>query len=174
MTTIAFEPDEYVIHVVHKHWFVFLTRFIVISLVAVAPFVLLPLVGFVPEANQGTVVTMFTFAYMLYALVCWMVLFLMWTDYYLDMAIITNKRIMDVEQRGLFSREVSSMRFETIQDLTSNIVGVIPTLLHFGEVRIQTAATTREFVLDEVANPEYVKEVITKELSRIVEKKVIV
>lgn len=168
---IAFDEDEYVIHVVHKHWYVFAVRIVVMLILTVVPLAALPILGLFTPQNEIFIYTLFTFAYSLFLILLWMTGFLMWTDYYLDMAIITNKRILDIEQRGLFSREVSAMRFETIQDITSDVEGIIPTFLNFGNLYIQSAATTREFVLTEIAKPDLVKEIISHELTRIVEKK---
>jgi hypothetical protein len=44
--------------------------------------------------------------------------------------------------------------------MTTSIKGILPSLYHFGNLRIQTAAEKGEFVLDQIEDPELVKQVI--------------
>ncbi len=168
-TMITFEEGEYVIHVVHKHWFIFAIRFFVMLIIALLPLIILPFLTYVSGMVKEDIFAYFSFVYIIFLLFIWITSFLIWTDYYLDMSIITNKRIMDVEQKGLFSREISTMRYEMIQDITADVEGVIPTLLNYGNVYVQTAATTREFNLTQIANPGHVKEIISHEMARVVD-----
>lgn len=164
---LPFEEGEYVVHVAHKHWFVFLMRLVSMLFIAILPLIVLPVLGaFYPITAQGLVVDLFIFIYGIYLIFVWIIIFIMWTDYYLDMAVITNKRIMDVEQKGLFSREVSTMRYEVIQDVTTDIVGVVPTLLGYGDLYVQTAAEKRQFCIEDVKDPTTVKSIIYREMNK--------
>lgn len=163
-----FEENEYVIYIAHKHWFIFATRLFVVIVMAIIPLILLLLIGLIPSVDPVETAKIFTLFYSVYLLLMWIVAFVMWTDYYLDVLVVTNMRIMDIEQKGLFDREVSTIRFETIQEIGVEIEGLIPTFLSFGNLYIQTAATNREFSIDEIANPTLVKEIISREMVRIV------
>ncbi len=167
---IIFEDNEYVIHTARKHWIVFALRFILLLIAAVIPLAVTPLLPLIDNIPFDTVMTYFAFFYVAYLLAMWIWGFMMWTDYYLDITVITNKRIIDMEQRGLFSRETSTMRYEAIQDVTTDVQGVLHTLLNYGHLYIQTAATTKEFILDDIHDPTLAKEVIVRELSRVLEK----
>ncbi|MDP3953649.1 MAG: PH domain-containing protein [bacterium] len=94
--------------------------------------------------------------------VAWAVFFIVWTNYYLDVWIVTNMRIVDIEQFGLFSRDVSEFRLDRIQDVTVEVKGVVPTLLGFGTIQVQTAGMSREFFIYDVENPYQVKDRIIK------------
>lgn len=167
---IAFEENEYVIHVVHKHWFVFAMRLFAIVVASLFPLLIILAIGFIPNIDPIQASKLFTMFYALFLLFMWMVGFVMWTDYYLDMLIITNMRIMEVEQKGLFDREISTIRFETIQEIGVEVEGILPTFLGFGDLYIQTAATNREFTMEQITDPAIVKEIISRELTRIVGK----
>ena len=80
------------------------------------------------------------------------------TDYYLDIDIITNDRIIDINQKGLFGRSVSELDLTRIQDVKSVIKGIIPTILSYGTVTVETAATEENFVFDQVPNPHFVRQ----------------
>jgi uncharacterized membrane protein YdbT with pleckstrin-like domain len=90
----------------------------------------------------------------------------LWTDYYLDVWIVTNRRVIDVEQRGLFSREIATMQLSKIQDITTEVKGFLPTLIGFGDVHVQTAGLEREFVIRGVPHPHKTREMIESALAR--------
>ena len=66
-------------------------------------------------------------------------LFMFWVDYYLDMWVITSERIIDIEQKGLFRREISEFMLDKVQDITVEIPDIMATLLKYGNINIQTA-----------------------------------
>lgn len=67
-------------------------------------------------------------------------------DYYLDVYIITNERIVNIEQNGFFKREISELHLHQIQDVSAKVNGFLPTIMHYGDVFIQTAAERENFV----------------------------
>ena len=80
-------------------------------------------------------------------------------NYWLDMWIITNQRIIDVEHQALFHRQVSEFSTARVQDITVEVEGVFASLLGYGDVSIQTAGE-QSFSIKRVANPELVKNAI--------------
>jgi uncharacterized membrane protein YdbT with pleckstrin-like domain len=98
-------------------------------------------------------------------LLLWMHFFSVWTDHWLDAWVVTNKRVIDIEQRGFFSRQVSSFPIERIQDVTFESTGVLATWLGYGDVRIQTASLSSDFIMRGVGDPAKVKEILMAALS---------
>jgi len=92
-----------------------------------------------------------------------------WTDYYLDVWTVTDKRIIDQEQQGLFHRRTSVFRIERIQDVTIEVRGIVATLLNFGDIHVQTAGEAQEFIMYGIAHPKYVREIILEQLDRVTE-----
>jgi len=74
-------------------------------------------------------------------------------DYFLDVWIVTNERIVDIRQEGLFARIVAETRFYRVQDVTAEIKGFFPTIFHYGNVHIQTAGETGRFVFAQIPKP---------------------
>jgi uncharacterized membrane protein YdbT with pleckstrin-like domain len=87
-------------------------------------------------------------------------IFLEITRYYLTYWVVTDKRIIEARMNGLFNVQYSSIDLGKIQDMTANIKGILPAVFHFGDLRIQTAAEKGEFVLDQIEDPELVKQII--------------
>jgi hypothetical protein len=79
------------------------------------------------------------------------------TDYWLDVWIVTNERVMNAEQHGLFNRLVSEVHLEQIQDITSETKGFLETFLTYGDVYVQTAGERERFRFKNVDNPDDVK-----------------
>ena len=97
-----------------------------------------------------------------YYLFIWLFFFFSFIDYYLDVWIITDERIIDIQQRGFFSRVISEQRLYRIQDVTSEAHGFFTTILKYGNVYIQTAGAKQRFLFQEVPEPEKVRNTIIK------------
>ncbi len=94
----------------------------------------------------------------MYCLVTYIFFYVRFIDYYLDVWIITNDRLLDIEQHGLFNRGVTELDLYRIQDVTANITGVMGTLFHYGDVVVTTASANTTIVFRNVPNPNYVRE----------------
>ena len=120
------------------------------------------------------IVILFLSVYYLYV---WLLAFHSFVDYYLDVWIVTNYRIINIEQKGLFVRTVSEQELYRVQDVTSEMRGFFGTLLTFGDVHIQTAGQAQRFIFKQVPRPsKVVREIIqmsqaSKRQHRIMEEK---
>ncbi|MEK7649796.1 MAG: PH domain-containing protein [Patescibacteria group bacterium] len=125
---------------IHKHWFVFFGRMLSLLFMGSVPFF-----GFLlaPELALAINPESLWFLLLFFAMIWWLVLlfifFVEWLDYWLDAWIITDQRIIDIEQKSLFRREVSEFVIARIQDIKIETPGFIGTVLKFGNIRIQTA-----------------------------------
>lgn len=74
-------------------------------------------------------------------------------DYFLDIWIVTDKHVVDIEQKALFFRVVSKQEISRIQDVTAEIKGVLPTIFNYGDVHLQTAGAHERFIFRKVPDP---------------------
>lgn len=95
-----------------------------------------------------------------YAMSIWLFAFTVFLDFYLDVWLVTNDRIVNVNQEGLFARTISELDLYKIQDVTSQVHGVFPTMFNYGNVYIQTAGVKERFVFEQVPNPHEVRKTI--------------
>ena len=165
---IKFEPDEHLVLEVRKHIFVFLVHTAVHLFFAIVPIVGFVIANIVSDVNvSAKIFWLLSAGYSLWLLVVWVTYFIQWTDYYLDVWYITNEKIYDVLQKGFFHRQVSILRFDKIQDVTVEIKGLIPTLLDFGKIHVQTAGETSvDFTLKDAKHPNEVKNTISELLEK--------
>lgn len=170
--------NEIVLRIVHRHWFDIATHFFVIIIflaVLFGSFSIMPLLF--PDWLGSESERFVTFIRSSITLILWLYAFLIWIDYFFDVWIITNERVVNIEQKGLFVRTVSELKFSRIQDVTSEVSGMIPTILNFGDVKVQTASEEDFFLFRRVPDPYHVKDVIMErlrterddEINRIVE-----
>ena len=156
--------NEKVVLVARKHWIVLLPHFLNIALMCLLPIIFYIFV--VPYALPAFLEDPYNRLFLLLSTVyygfVWIVVFTVWTDYYLDIWIVTNERIIDIEQIGFFNRVISELDLKRIQDITSNVHGMIPTMFGFGNIHIQTAAEERKFDLKSVPHPVTIRRQITK------------
>ena len=82
-----------------------------------------------------------------------------WFVYSNDIFILTNERIINIDQSGFFTRRVSEAELENIQNISYEIKGPIRSLLNFGDVLVSTAGDNNPgLVLKNVQNPHFVQE----------------
>lgn len=164
---IEYDKDEYVVAQFRKHWFVFLIDVMYLIPLALAPVIFIGLTVLVGDAIPFSFDIRYVYSYeiffsMMWLLIAWIMFFIALTDYYLDVLRVTNKRIIDVDQRGFFSRNVATMTVANIQDITIDTAGFFGTILHYGSVKIQSAGEGREFTIHHLARPELIKATLSK------------
>lgn len=177
-SSLHLDLDEHVILEVRKHWIVFLGNALALVVGIVLPAaIFLFLEMFVPALLTraislfplpGNTYAMVLFFYILWILFLWISFFIEWTKYYLDVWYVTEKRIIDIQQKKIFDREISNLRFDKIQDVTIDVHGFIPTMLHFGNIKVQTAGEDNaDFFMSTVRNPDEVRKVIFSQHNEI-------
>jgi len=155
--------DEQVILFLRRHWFVFFVNLLsVLALIAglILIYVLFTLLS--KNLSDTAYFNLLLFGESLGALFAWNLFFILWLDFYLDAWIVTNERVINIDQKGFFNREISELKLTKIQDVTSEIVGVIPTLFNYGDIFVQTAGEVERFKFVQIPNPNEVKNIIVQ------------
>ena len=83
-------------------------------------------------------------------------------DWYFDVFIVTDERIIDIDFYNLIYKNISSTKIENIEDVTYNISGPLPSLLNFGMVLIQTAGEKPLFEIYDTPQPAKVTKLINE------------
>ena len=147
---IKLESDENLIRIVRKHWFV-LFKYPLFNQILPA------------EIFSGYTGVLWFF-YLAWLLLIWTHFTNHITDYYLDLWVITDRRIVAIDQRGFFRRHLSSFRLERLQDMNIEVKGIIPTLLNYGTIEAQTAGgSNEEFKTANMPDPRGLKALIIKQ-----------
>lgn len=156
---------EKIIFLVRRHWLILFLR-IHFWLVAMIIPILLALLfrgtSFVfPPENEFFKALLIIFLSIYYLSI---LLFMLnsFVDYYLDVWLVTTERILNIEQKQIFSRVTAEHKLTKIQDVASEVHGIIATLFDYGDVHIQTAGEKERFIFKQVPHPQEIKRKISE------------
>lgn len=109
----------------------------------------------------------FDFIVGIYWLFVWMGMFGVFTDYFLDQWIVTNERVIDINQKSFWRREVTSLFLNRVQNVESDVGGVFHTLFGFGTVTVESAgAEEHKIRMPGLPGPGHVRDVILQEIAK--------
>lgn len=152
------EKGEPVLLLLRRHIFTILMPLILFLLAGLVPIVAWSFVS--SYLSRPELLNVFIFVSSVYYLGLWLGIFYSLTLYVLDTVIITDHRVIDNDQRGLFYRNVSELHSHRIQDVSTRTNGVIETFLNFGDITVQTAGSEKQFVFHQIPEPNKVKDLI--------------
>ncbi len=161
------EADEKPIFILHRHGFILGMIIAGFSLLGILPLaaqavISEELAGITANEAVGIFLRLLVFAFYLF---WWVLFYYAFLDYYLDVWIVTNYRVIGVEQKGLFNRTVAEYKLFRIQDVVAEQKGLFATLINYGDIHIQTAGEQQVIRFKQVPNPNHV----ARELIRLVE-----
>lgn len=153
------QPNEKILLVIRKHAIVYIritVGFLVLSVLPLLIFLTLWSSRFPLGAGgfAGTIGYLIASLYALYSLV---ILVIAWLDEEFDLFILTDHRLIDITQVSFLKRTVATTPLNQIQDTTSDIHGLLGTILNYGNIEVQTAAgDASNFTIDHVPDPAMV------------------
>jgi hypothetical protein len=167
MKEFELEPGEHIVLQVRKHWFLFLGELLPYAILAIIPFAFPKIIAIVPAladlANYLDYrVPLARVGLAVWLLVVWTSAWGTFTRYFLNAWILTNQRISTIKQRRFFYREVSSLRLPRVQDVTTNVAGIVESFLGIGTIKVQSAGAEIEFHMRGIPRPEQMRDLILK------------
>lgn len=81
--------------------------------------------------------------------------------YYYSLNIVTNIRLVAIEQRSLFNQDFDEINLEDIEDVSSQLTGFFPSMYNFGSVQVQSAGASNLFQLKPIRHPRQVAYIIS-------------
>lgn len=85
--------------------------------------------------------------------------FLRW---FFNVNIVTDERVVDIDFPSILYRDISSAKIDVIQDISVKMGGFVRSLFNYGDVHIQTAAEQREFIFEDIPQPEEVIKILNQ------------
>lgn len=148
-----------------RHWWFLWPRTILYVLVAIVPvilaYVLLDAIGIQDDLG------VFFWLIALVWVGWWTVRALFnWYRYAHDIWIVTNQRLIDSFKAHPFSHRLSTADLINVQDIAVSKVGLIATMLNFGDVICETAGSNQQFRIIGIPHPEAMQLIIDKERDR--------
>lgn len=161
--------NERIIIIIRKHWIIFLLnilRSILLLLIPIAVYWFLR--STIPTVFEGEFFRVMLILFgSIYYLLIWLFLFIRFIDLYLDVWIVTNIRIINVNQKGMFSRVEAEHKLEKIQDITTEVHGIGATVFNYGDLHVQTAGESQRFIFTGAPDPYALKKSISDLLENL-------
>lgn len=148
----SLKQGEEPVAIIHKHW----VRLAPAILRALAAFIIPSFfIKYILSSKTATLV------YLVFVVVLFLYILYSWVVFYFDVFIITDQRVIDIQQTGIFRRSVSEAPMSRIQDVTYHVTGFFATLFNYGRVTVRTASNS-ELQMDDIADPEEIQEMIVE------------
>ena len=109
----------------------------------------------VTQIKDNLGLQIFIFTLLIFITLAQHVFFLRFLNYYLDIVIITNYRIIDLKKSLFIHDEKEIIDLHEIQDTQKMQTGIFPNFLNYGDIKIVVPSMTRAMVLPYMPRPEY-------------------
>lgn len=164
MPAFNLAPNEKVILLLRRHRLVLAAALAKPAVLALTPLILALALLWLKPAILTTPpwAAFFWYLSFLFWLICWCYGLLVWLDWYLDLWILTNLRIIDIEQRKLFNRQILGCSLDKIQHVATQVSGALPTFFQYGDVEIKTAAQAEPLFFKQIPQPNEVQDTILR------------
>ncbi|MBI4992885.1 MAG: PH domain-containing protein [Candidatus Magasanikbacteria bacterium] len=156
------KPYEKIEYFLRRHPLTFVPIFFVFTILMLVPFVIYFLINnLFPQLLTGQlsypVLTLFA---SIFYLSIYLFFYGQFIDFYLDLWIVTNDRIVDIEQHGLFSRSISELDLYNIQDVTVEVTGFFATMFKYGNLFVKTSSDNSQIIFHDISNPNEVRQAL--------------
>ncbi len=74
-----------------------------------------------------------------------MFLYINWLNHELDLIVVTNNRVVCVEQKSFLNRTVGECTLDKIQEVGVETKGILANIFDYGTITIETAGSTNNF-----------------------------
>jgi len=147
--------DEEVLFVFRKHPVV-MRKGLVFGLLG-------PLLGVIPAAVDPSIGFGWFFGGLgIGVLLGLLIFFPAWIGWYFSVFIVTDQRLIQITQKGLFHRSVIDMNLNQIQMINYEVSGLQETLLGFGTIMMQTFVG--DLVIHDIHHPAHIQKKILEVL----------
>jgi len=130
------DPEEVLLLLVRRHIITNWKWVLVVLVMLLAPILLSSFPGLAMLPSNYQVMTRVLWHLLVIAVI--LEGFLNW---YFDVFIITDERVIDIDFKNLIYKNITSTKLDNIQDVTYSVSGPLPSLLDYGNVLVQTAGS---------------------------------
>jgi len=154
------KPYEHIVYRLRRHAITFLPMTLLFLFLGIIPIALYYLILQISPAllEQELWYTIGILLASVFYLSIYLFFYVQFLDFYLDVWVVTNDRIIDMEQFGLFTRTTTELDLFRIQDITAEIRGLFPTVFNYGNLYIKTASANTDIVFRNIPNPNGIRE----------------
>jgi uncharacterized membrane protein YdbT with pleckstrin-like domain len=144
------KEHEQVIMTLHRHWIILVFHFLYFLALFVSSWVLI--------AYRSPIMDLIWWSLYWWWLAIYWIVFLTfilidWINDELDLFIITDSRVIGIEQISALSRNVTECSLDRVQEVNAHTSGILQTIFKFGDVHIRTASETSNMIVNYAPDP---------------------
>lgn len=143
--------------IIRKHWIINLKIFLKLFILFIFPlaaFLSLIIIYWPDFFNTNrTIISIFFCVYLIFIL---LIIYINWLNEELDVVIVTNERLIGVDQVSFLNRTISETSLIQIEDVKCRVQGTLRNIFGYGNLEVQTAAENILFTIENVASPEII------------------
>lgn len=156
--------DEKIFVFSRRHFIDFLPTIIIISILLILPAIFIALI-WNQSLDFGDIDLVYSRDFIvLISLVYWLIIEIIlitsWINFYYNVFVVSNERVVEIAQKGLFSHEVNELAFAQIEDVSFKTKGFLNSVFEVGDIEIQTAGTERNFYIKRLPHAQLIVEII--------------
>ena len=144
------KENEQIILTLHRHWIILVFHFLYFVVLFATTTILLAyqdaLISIVGWALYWGGICLYWISFLTFIL-------LDWINDELDLIIITNSRVIGIEQLGALSRTVTECSLDRVQEVNAHTSGILQTIFEFWDVHIHTASETSNMIVKYAPDP---------------------
>lgn len=161
------EKNEYIVLISRRHWLRPVIETLAAFFSLLIPLFISSVIFTIPELlNQlGNTSILSIILILSWLFIVWNIVFVIWTNHFLDVLIVTNLHVIDIEQISLWHREISTIQLQKIQDISSKTEGLIPSILHYGDLEIQSAGSLTNFIVQRIQSPDLIRQKMNEQIN---------
>lgn len=144
------KENEKIIMTLHRHWIILVFHFLYFIGLFVTTWIFLSyqtnIIDIVGWSLYWAGISIYWIIYLTFILVDWI-------NDELDMIIITDSRVISIEQLSILSRNVSECQLDRVQEVNAHTSGIFETIFGYGDVHIYTASEQSRMIVKYAPNP---------------------
>ncbi len=142
--------NEQIIMTLHRHWIILVFHFFSLFSLIASSIVLLAYQTSIVEIVWSAV---YWGGISIYWIIFLTFILILWINDELDLFIITDTRVIWIEQISVLSRTVTEFSLDRVQEVNAHTAGIIQTLFWYGDVHIHTASDTSNIIVKYAPDP---------------------
>ncbi|MDD2694143.1 MAG: PH domain-containing protein [Candidatus Gracilibacteria bacterium] len=142
--------NEHILLTLHRHWIILIFHFLYFVALFASSAILLnyqtPIIDLFGSGLYWGGISLYWIVFLTFIL-------LDWINDELDIFIITDSRVIGIDQISALARSVSECSLDRVQEVNAHTAGIFQTIFGFGEVHIHTASETSNMVIKYAPDP---------------------
>lgn len=149
-TVANLQDGESVQMVIRRHWIVYMST---IGYIFALIFSTALILAFKSSLETVFPIGLIDVALVVYWAIFSIFIYITWTNNELDLIIITNKRVIGIDQIAFLHRDFSECALERVQEVNAETKGLLSNIFNFGTLTIHTASDASDFIMHTTTDP---------------------